>query len=178
MHIYVPCFDEDVAAVIHAAQQRQSPCYIRLGRGELPTGERTPAYQPWRQLLAGAGAIIIATGPIAGMVWATCRDLPVDQRPNVWVVSELPLTPDSLPATVTAQIASGTKLIVVEEHISHGGLAQMMLYYCATHGIPVGRFHSLHAAGIAIGVYGSQTYLRQHSQLTPAAVRSCLGIYE
>lgn len=30
MHVYVPCFDEDVPAVIQAAQQRQSPCYIRL----------------------------------------------------------------------------------------------------------------------------------------------------
>ena len=96
----------------------------------------------------------------------------------MWVVSELPLTPGSLPPAVTAQIANGTKLIVVEEHISHGGLAQMMLYYCATHGIMVGEFHSLHAFGIAIGVYGSQTYLRQQSHLTPAAVRSCLGIYE
>ena len=112
------------------------------------------------------------------MVWSTCRDLPLDQRPSVWVVSELPLSTDSLPSAVTAQIAGGAKLIVVEEHISHGGLAQMMLYYCAIHGIPVRNFHSLHAPGIALGVYGSQTYLRQQSQLTPAAVRSCLGIYE
>jgi hypothetical protein len=116
--------------------------------------------------------------PIAGMVWNTCRDLPCDQRPSIWVVSELPLAPDSLPPEVTAQIAGGAKLIVVEEHISHGGLAQMMLYYCATHGITVKDFHSLHAPGIAIGVYGSQSYLRQQSQLTPAAIRNCLGIYE
>jgi transketolase C-terminal domain/subunit len=96
----------------------------------------------------------------------------------VWVVSELPLTPESLPPAVTAQIASGATLITVEEHVHHGGLAHMLLYYCATHGIPVGKFHSMHAVGLDIGVYGSQTYLRQHSQLTPAAVRSCLGIYE
>ena len=178
MHIYIPCFDDDIPAVIHAAKHRQSPCYIRLGRGELPSAAQTPTYQPWRQLLAGENGIVIATGPIAGMVWAACRDIPTTQRPNVWVVSELPLTPDSLPAAVTAQIAGGAKLIVVEEHINHGGLAQMMLYYCATHGIPVGEFHSLHAPGIAIGVYGSQSYLRQQSQLTPAAIRNCLGIYE
>jgi len=178
MHVYVPCFDDDVAVVIHAAKQRQTPCYIRLGRGELPAGEETPAYHPWRELLAGDNAIVIATGPIASMVWHTCRDLPETQRPSVWVVSELPLTPDSLPAAVTSKIAGGAKLIVVEEHISHGGLAQMMLYYCATHGISVRDFHSLHARGIAIGVYGSQSYLRQQSQLTPVAIRSCLGIYE
>jgi len=178
MHVYVPCFDEDVPAVIQAAQHRPGPCYIRLGRGELPNGETTPVYQPWRQLLAGDGAIIIATGPIAGMVWSTCRDLPVSQRPSVWVVSELPLTHDAFPPAVITQIARGAKLIVVEEHVSHGGLAHMLLYYCATHGIAVGEFHSMHAVGLDIGAYGSQTYLRQQSQLTPGAIRSCLGIYE
>ena len=178
MHIYVPCFDEDVPAVIHTAQHHHGPCYIRLGRGELPVGAQPPLYQPWRQLLTGSGAIIVTTGPIAGMVWSTCRELPEAQRPSVWVVSELPLTPDSLPAAVTAQIADGAKLITVEEHLSHGGLAQMMLYYCATHGIAVRDFQTLHATGIAIGVYGSQNYLRQQSQLTPMAIRHCLGIYE
>jgi hypothetical protein len=96
----------------------------------------------------------------------------------VWVVSELPLTHDALPPAVITQIARGAKLIVVEEHVSHGGLAHMLLYYCATHGIAVGEFHSMHAVGLDIGAYGSQTYLRQQSQLTPGAIRSCLGIYE
>jgi transketolase len=178
MHVYIPCFDQDVGAVVHCAKQRQSPCYLRLGKGELPEGETSPAYAPWRQLLAGQRAIIIATGPIAGMIWRTCRNLSDDARPAVWVVSELPLTETTIPNSVLSQIGTGCPLIVVEEHILHGGLAQMVLTYCAGLGIPVTKFHSLCAAGIASGAYGSQTYLREQSGLTPTALLHCLGIYE
>ena len=178
MHVYIPCFDDDVAAVVQSAKQRQSPCYIRLGRGELPAGEIAPPYAPWRQLLDGQRAVIISTGPIAGMVWRTCRSLSDDNRPAVWVVSELPFTEASVPASIVSQIRSGCPIIVVEEHIHQGGLAQMVLTYCALSGIPVSQFHSFCAAGIALGAYGSQTFLRQQSGLTPTALLQCLGIYE
>lgn len=176
MHIYVPCFDEDVASVIAHANQRRGPAYVRLGRGERPTDEVVPAYAPWRQLLHGENGVVIATGPIAGMVWNQCRLLPDSQRPDVWVVSELPLSAHPIPEVLWQRIARGQPVVVVEEHVVHGGLAQMVALAAALRGVTLPRFHTMHAQSLALGVYGSQMYLRTHSQLTARALLNCLGI--
>lgn len=175
MHVYVPCFDEDVAAVIRAAHTQQRPTYIRLGRGERPVDADAPAYAPWRQLVHGDRGIVIATGPIAGMVWQHCRTLDVAERPDVWVVSELPLHAHPIPDAVWQRIATGAPVVAVEEHVTHGGLAHMLAYTAAVHGVAMPRFHAMTAQGLALGVYGAQPYLREHSQLTPTMLMRYLG---
>ena len=122
MHVYIPAFDEDVAPVITAANHRQGPSYIRLGRGERPQDYVIPAYAPWRQLVSGNNGIVIVTGPIAGMVWQHCATLPDTHRPDVWVVSELPLDANTIPDAVWHRMACKHPVVVVEEHVSHGGL--------------------------------------------------------
>ena len=176
MHVYIPAFDEDVAAVIECANDHNGPAYIRLGRGELPAGEQTPPYAPWRQLLHGDNGLIVTTGPIAGMVWQACRHLPHAQRPDVWVVSELPLHAHPIPDAVWQRAVCNQPVLVVEEHVSQGGLAQMFVYAAAIRGMLIPNFHALHATGLDIGVYGSQTFLRNQSSLTPAEILRHFGI--
>ncbi len=176
MHIYIPCFDEDVDAVITSANNHAGPAYIRLGRGELPADESAPVYAPWRQLLHGDNGLIVTTGPIAGMVWQCCRQLPHAQRPDVWVVSELPLHAHPIPDAVWQRAVCAQPVVVIEEHVSHGGLAQMFAYAAAIHGMLIPNFHALNARGLDIGVYGSQTFLRSQSSLTPAEILRHFGI--
>lgn len=171
MKVYVPCFDEDVAAVIESAAVTPLPCYIRLGRGELPAGETAPQYQAWRRLIVGEGAVVVCAGPIAGSAWQNLRDLPAAKRPDLWILSEFPLAAESLPAPLTARLAAGAHLITVEEHSSHGGLAAMLSQRLMLDGVPVKHFTSLNASALPARVYGSQKYLRNHSGMAPEDIR-------
>ena len=171
MKVYVPCFDEDVGATIAAAASWPHPCYVRLGRGELPEGETCPEYQAWRRVLVGAGAVIVSVGPIAGSAWSELRDLPEATRPDLWILSELPLVAGSLPPDLVARVSAGAHLVVLEEHIAHGGAGIMLAHRLLLDGVVVKRFTGLTALGLALGVYGSQKFLRKHSGLAPEDIR-------
>jgi len=165
MQVLLPCFNEDVAAVVSHAAVLDRPAYIRLGRGELPAGQTAPDYAPWRCLLAGPAGVIICAGPIAGQVWALALQRPPDARPSVWVVSELPLTDHPPPAACLAQIGGGGDLAVIEEHVAHGGVAAMLAQYLLQHDIRPRRFHALYARGYPSSTYGSQQFLRAQGGL-------------
>jgi transketolase len=171
MKVYVPCFNEDVASTIASAAAWIHPCYIRLGRGELPEGETCPTYQPWRRVLAGGGAVVVGVGPIGGSAWLELRDMPYASRPDLWILSELPLSSGSLPPALVARVGSGAHLVVVEEHIAHSGAGVMLTHRLLLDGIVVRRFTGVNALGLALGVYGSQNYLREQSGLAPGDIR-------
>ncbi|MFH0994390.1 MAG: transketolase [Pseudomonadota bacterium] len=171
MKVFVPCFNEDVAPTIAAAAEWPHPSYIRLGRGELPGGETCPAYGPWRRVLSGTGAVVVSVGPIGGVAWSALRELPEAQRPDLWILSEFPLSTCDIPAELLGRLAAGAHLVVIEEHIAHGGAGAMLAHRLLTDGMPVRKFTNLNAAGLAIGVYGSQEFLRRHSGLSPEDIR-------
>ena len=171
MKVFVPCFNQDVTHTIFEAAKWQHPCYIRLGQGELPEGERCPAYQPWRRVLVGNGPVVVSVGPIAGLVWSALKDLPESTRPNLWILTELPISDGNLPVELLDRLETGAHLVVIEEHIVHGGAGAMLAHRLLTEGVSVRKLTNLNAAGLAPGVYGSQTFLRRHSGLDPANIR-------
>lgn len=167
MKVFLPCFNEDVAPTIQSANKWPHPCYIRLGRGELPAGESAPEYKPWRRVLRGNGTVAVTAGPIGGSVWSALRDLPEADRPDLWIVAELPLSSCPLPEALIESLSAGAKLVVIEEHIAHGGLGAMLIHRLLTDGVPIRGFTSLNAPTLALNAYGSQTFLRHRSGLAP-----------
>jgi len=165
MSVYIPAFDEDVAEVVARAGASPRPAYIRLGRGEAPGGYRTPAYAPWRQLTRGKGGVVIAVGPLAGTYIGAFEHLPGEDRPNLWVVSELPLELNPLPEELLFQIKTSSKLCVAEEHVRHGGFGSGLLLYLAERNIAVHGFRHLYARAHHFDRYGSQSFLRRQSAL-------------
>ena len=163
MSAYVPVFDEDLSAVIPLMGRETGPSYLRLGRGEPPKGFTVPEYAPWRQLVSGGGKTLIAVGPLAGSYIAALQGLPDDQRPNLWAVSELPLSKHTLPEALMAQIASGAALCVAEEHVARGGFGAELALYLAERGVRVGPFTHLCARKHLYDAYGSQDFLRRRS---------------
>lgn len=174
MKVFLPCFNEDVAPAIRSASKWQHPCYVRLGLGELPAGETAPEYEPWRRVLRGNGPVMVAAGPIAGSAWSALRELPDADRPDLWIVAELPLSSGALPEALIENLRAGAELVVVEEHIAHGGLGAMLIHRLTTDGVPIRRFTGLNAPTLALNAYGSQTFLRQRSGLAPEDFRKAV----
>ena len=170
---HVPAFDEDIAPVVERAAAAAGPCYIRLGRGELPARTRLPPYAPWRRLAAGEGPVVVAAGPLAGVAWSAVDAL-ANLRPELWVVSELPLSANPPPAALAERIACSGRLCVIEEHVAQGGVGAMLAVWALNAGIAVPRFRHLHAAGYPSHLYGSQAFHRRESGLDAGSIRQAL----
>jgi transketolase len=173
MRVFAPAFDQDVPGVVARVHGLAGPSYVRLGRGELPSGETAPSYLPWRRVVEGTGPIVFTTGTIAGAVWSALRTLEGVSRPDVWIVAELPLT-DGLPAEAIHRIAEGAPIVVVEEHVKHGGLGSMLAHWLLTHGVPVTKMVSLGLESVSLGAYGRQQYLREVSGLGADSIRAAV----
>jgi len=92
----------------------------------------------------------------------------LEERPNVWLVSELPLTP--LPDPFLADLARSQSLVVVEEHVAQGGAGSMLASALMSAGCAPRRFTQRTALGYVSGLYGSQKFHRAECGLDPASV--------
>ena len=176
MSAFIPVFDEDLAAVVTRTGACERGAYLRLGRGEPPKGYAVPAYAPWRQLTHGDGALVIAVGPLAGTYIDAFESLPVERRPNLWAVSELPLESNPMPNVLMNQLQRAPVLCVAEEHVRRSGLGSELALALIDGRIAAPRFIHLHAQRHHYERYGSQSYLRRLSALDPQSMLAAIGI--
>ncbi len=174
MKVFVPCFNEDVAPTTLAASLWNHPSYVRLGRGELPVGEVAPKYEPWRQVTRGSGAVVVAVGPLGGVAWSTLRDLSDAERPDLWILSELPILDTLIPQEILSRLNAGARLVVIEEHVTHGSAGALLVYALTNLGVSVRGFKHLAAKSLSVGAYGSQQFLRARSGLSPEHIKSAV----
>ena len=170
MHVFVPAFAADVPVIIDHLMQFQHPAYLRLGRCELPTGALLPPYSPWRRLLKGHGPTLVVVGPLVGGIWAAVRELPEACRPELWVVTELPIAEPIIPSEFFDHVRHSQRLMVVEEHVAQGGAGQMLLHTLAQIGRVPPRFTHRYAAGYLSGYLGSQMFHRKECGLDPESI--------
>lgn len=172
LRAYVPAFDGDVGAIAAALMTSTGPAYFRLGLSEEPKHLELPPYAGWRKLLQGEGPTMAITGPLAGGILAAVAVLPGPQRPDVWLVSELPIV--EIPAAFLADLNRSRHLFVIEEHTLSGGLGQMLAHRLASLGHGLGRFTHRYALGYPSGRYGSQKFHRRESALDPESIVAAL----
>ena len=165
MSVYAPAFDDDMEAVISRAGSSSRSSYIRVGRGEQPKDYIVPAYAAWRQLTIGSGPVVIAVGPLAGIYIGAFEKMSVKIRPNLWVVTELPIEQNPLPVNLMTQIENSARLCVAEEHVRHGGFASELMLYLAEKNVAVRNFRHLFARAHHFERYGSQDFMRRQSAL-------------
>jgi transketolase len=170
MHAFVPAFDADVPTLVDYLVQFEHPAYLRLGRCEAPKGFTPPPCQGWRQLLRGDGATLLAVGPLAGAIWGPAAEVPESRRPNLWVLTELPIQADAIPPEFLRQIETSRHLMVVEEHVAQGGAGQMLAHALLLCGRRPAKFAHRFARGYPSGCYGSQTFHRKECALDPQSI--------
>ena len=170
LRAYVPAFAEDVAPILERMAARPHPAYLRLGRCEKPAGLVLGPYAPWRRLLAGEAGVMVVAGPNAGAILSLARELDLAERPEIWVVSELPLDAEPPPRACLDRIRRTGALFVVEEHVRQGGVGQMLAHLLMTEGVSTSTFRHFHARGYPSGLYGSQAFHRSESGIDAEAV--------
>jgi len=170
IQVFVPAFASDLAEIIPKLSSLPRPAYLRLGRCEKPEGFDGAAYAPWRRLLSGQGLIILAIGPLVGGLLAPLLALDQESRPEVWVLSELPLEANPVPLAFLSALERAERLCVLEEHVAHGGVGQMIAHFLLTQGVSIAEFHHVCARGYPSGNYGSQDFHRKECGLDPSSV--------
>ncbi|WMW80954.1 transketolase [Undibacterium cyanobacteriorum] len=174
MQVYVPAFAEDVEDAVWCMAKREQPAYLRLGRCEKPKDFVLPAYAPWRQLIEGDRHIIVVVGPLAGGFIAPLLALPREQRPALWVLSELPYGFEHLPPLLLQGLANQRELVVVEEHVAHGSAGHHLLASLHQRGIAPAGFRHFCAQGYPSAYYGSQVFHRAESSIDAISVLRAL----
>ncbi|HEX5269527.1 MAG TPA: hypothetical protein VFW33_03520 [Gemmataceae bacterium] len=172
LRAYVPAFDGDVRAQVRALFAGRSPAYLRLGLSEEPPGAALPPYAPWRKLLDGGAATVVVIGPLVGGLLAAARGLAHDRRPDLWLVSELPVARP--PQEFLADLRRSDSLVVVEEHVAQGGGGSMLARLLLEAGAAPRRFACRTAQGYVSGLYGSQKFHRRESGLDPDSLLDLL----
>jgi transketolase len=174
MKAFVPSFDADLDKIVARMRQWDGPSYLRLGRDELPSDFVLPAYQPWRRLTTGAGPLIAVAGPLAGSIVREVNDLEDALRPELWVVSELPLEACPPPVEFAIRLESSPALWAVEEHVAQGGFGRMLSAWVLERGYRPKSFRHWHAKGYPSGIYGSQEFHRTESGISAAKIRQAI----
>ena len=129
-----------------------------------------PAYAPWRRLVEGDAGVLVVVGPNAGGIVAEAMLREADERPEVWVVSELPLASAPMPAACRAHIVETGVLVVLEEHVEQGGVGGMLAAALMHDGVAPREFRRVCARGYPSKRYGSQAFHRAESGLDAATV--------
>jgi transketolase len=168
LHAYIPAFDGDVSLLIDRLFSVPHPAYLRLGHSEQPRDAGAAAYAPWRKLQEGTGWLVVVVGPLAGTIWNAVRELKGPHRPALWLVSELPL--GELPEEFHRDLVKSRRVLVVEEHVLQGGVAQNLATVLLAGGCAPERFSARTALGYPSGRYGSQSFHRRECGLDAAAI--------
>lgn len=166
MRVFIPAFGSDIAPMVEKLMALDHPAYFRLGRDERPKDLDVPTYAPWRRILKGKGPALLMAGPLAGGILGGLKNLPEPKRPNAWILTELPLEEHAIPPDFLDDLSQSGHLMVVEEHVAHGGLGEALSRCLLLLGKTPRRFSHYFAKGYLSGFYGSQQFHREECGLT------------
>lgn len=163
---WTPGFADEVDPVLRTIVQQGKPAYLRLGAGkQTPEGSYQSGSFKILHQHPDARTTIVALGPIANNALAAITSI---QGPvNVLSVLRLPL---ELTDEVATLLQKANNIIVAEEHISIGGVAQQLSVQLLEKQIAVQSFKSLHAVGYPDKTYGSQAYHQKQSSLDAQSI--------
>jgi transketolase len=148
------------------------PAYLRLG-----AGKKTPSFDTDFGTLKllykanNAKGSIVALGPVANNVMNALENEDLSNQFNIFTAYNLPLTIDTKAFEI---IQEAENLLVVEEHVSVGGLAQQLSVQLLENGVSLKKFISLRAEGYPDGTYGSQNFHQRQSGLDSQNIASKL----
>ena len=171
VNTYIPAFADEIDPMLDQIIAESRPTYLRLGAGP-KTPEGAERLGTFKQIIKNNSAIgnIVALGPVAANALKALENQHLGGKFDLFTATNLPL---DLPREL-AQSWAGKPLLIVEEHVSTGGLAQQLSVKLLETGALPSQFVSLSAQGYPNGLYGSQQYHQQQSGLDPVNIATQL----
>ena len=170
MRCFVPMTGADVATCGDAMMAIKGPGYLRLNMGTLPPNfELEAPFHAVRKIRSKdanqrAKVTVIGLGPIALNTLGTAA---ASGAADVFVVSQLPIP--TLPEALLQSVKQTNRVVIAEEHVERGGLAEHLALAFLRHGLAP-RIESRAAQGYPSHTYGSQKFHQQESSIDPAAL--------
>jgi transketolase len=167
MVCYIPFCNEDVPEVTQKMIKTEGPAYLRLGYGIKPENIVIPPYSHTRRLAKGNELTIVGMGTVI----LNALEVLEDTKADVFVISEIPIP--GLSNDLIKSLEKTKKLLVLEEHVSRGGLAENLSIMLLEKSVLCIVKH-LYAVGYPNGLYGSQKYHQKVSSLDPESVKATI----
>jgi len=174
MTCWIPAFSDDVGYCVDQLRASRKPGYLRLGMGPTRPTNATPC-APVSTVASAldSTATVVCLGPIVGNVLAALEVIDGQVAVDVLSVIRIPLSDKDI-SLIAESIKKSRMLIVIEEHVARGGLAEYILPRVLDLGLPRFTVKRPYAAGYPNKLYGSQRYHQQLSGLDPTSIASLL----
>lgn len=173
---WIPAFADEVENTLNQIVKEAKPTYLRLG-----AGKNTPNnLENWESLkliyhAENALATIVALGPVAINVVSALTIAGMTENINLLTALHLPL---ELINQALDLFRNSKNILVVEEHVSIGGLAQQLSVKLLENNISPQKFISLRAEGYPDGTYGDQNFHQTQSGLDQQNIINVLNSFK
>ena len=165
---WIPAFSDEVEFSLTTILEEKRPAYLRLGVGGLtPEGSVLSGSLKKIHQSNQSTTAVIALGPIVSNVLKALPQTELADECNIYTALTLPL---ELSSSTIEELRQVDTILVVEEHVSIGGLAQQLSVKLLEAGVHPKNFKSLSAQGYPDGLYGSQSYHQAQSGLDSANI--------
>ncbi|MEO8088611.1 MAG: transketolase [Bacteroidota bacterium] len=167
---YVPAFTEEVDLAVQSMRAEMKPAYLRLGADvPLPTGAQ-PVDSHFRfcSVAEDPGITIVVMGPVVKNVFDGLEKIAGLGQADVFTAFTFPIL--QLSPALRNSIERTKRLLVVEEHMPTGGLAQQLSSILLGAGLQLEKFHSIHAAGYPDGTYGDPSFHQTQSGMSAVQI--------
>ncbi|MBY0427328.1 MAG: transketolase [Cytophagales bacterium] len=161
INCWVPAFKSDVSYCVDQLLERNAPAYLRLGAGfENPFKESVLGDLMKVNKVSSPKLTVIALGPVINnLIPFISKSSEID----LFAVIKLPFA--SLTKELIESIQNSRKVLIVEEHMQRGGIAEHISVKILEAGLSLTSFKSVFALGYPNGRYGSQNYHQTVSSL-------------
>ena len=143
MTCWVPAFTNDVSFCIDEIYKLKKPAYLRLGLGKTHNYKGSIGYVNKILNFKKSKITIITLGPLIHNVLEACNGLK-----NIELFSILTIPFLEEPLELLESIKSTRNVLIFEEHIQRGGLAEYLTLYLIQKGIQIKRVKAFNAKGL------------------------------
>jgi transketolase len=164
MKCWVPAFSDDVEPIVEEIFLEKSPAYLRLGNSR-PSSQRQARVGQFNQVLKSKNAkvTIIVLGPLVVNMLEALKKNNLQNEVDLFTAITFPVK--SVAPEIIESINKTKKIMVVEEHVEVGGLAQAVALRIAEMHLSIDEFIALNAKQYPSELYGDQSFHQKESGL-------------
>ncbi|MEI7670182.1 MAG: transketolase C-terminal domain-containing protein [Pseudomonadota bacterium] len=170
MTCWVPAFTEDVEYCIQQITALKKPAYLRLGLGKsYPTKANIGTINKVIDSQNPA-VTVIAMGPVVHNVLEAIGH---NNSIDLFTVISIPFL--KLSEDLIASISKTKKVLIVEEHVERGGVAEYLLLKLTKLNLNNLVYKNINAKGYPSKLYGSQSFHQKESGLDAENIKQQLN---